>query len=68
MEKIKLYEEFKLIEKTEAEVNGAWKGNKSGVYKRKGIWNIKSIQDILANNRNRMTDIRFVKSIKPFMV
>ncbi|XP_014371906.2 uncharacterized protein LOC106721481 [Papilio machaon] len=26
MEKIKLYEEFKLIEKTEAEVNGAWKG------------------------------------------
>ncbi|XP_013171097.1 PREDICTED: uncharacterized protein LOC106120323 isoform X2 [Papilio xuthus] len=25
MEKIKLYEEFKLIEKTEAEVNGAWK-------------------------------------------
>lgn len=26
MEKIKLYEEYKLIEKTEAEVNGAWKG------------------------------------------
>ncbi|CAH2045203.1 unnamed protein product, partial [Iphiclides podalirius] len=26
MEKIKLYEEYRLIEKTEAEVNGAWKG------------------------------------------